>query len=287
MTEGEVIAVFERVVDNMTLYLNDLDDYRNCLRKYEKGRLGKYEREIFSAKEKVDKRQYEEAMAQIARAKYLRQDIDESLDAAKAYDKAKQLIKFFKHEVNSKSLLERMPSILVIEKMLKEAERLMAAKEADYLQAQTLIEFCSIESQKTRAERGEAEELRIKKELIQSIDDLKQVCSDTLAYKDECDSFPIAGSIETTLIKFIEEGELKLVRKFVDDLSFVLKPRRSFRDRLHKYLDLAQQHEKGLRKALKQNGWVGGANFLLTLVNHRFMTQLTETDAKLEEAQRS
>lgn len=280
----EVVMIFRRAEEKMTKYTDNFESYRNKLRKYESKKLKNYQNIVFAVNNTIEKRAFEEAILLISDGKGLRQQIDEGLNAIEAFNVASNLLKTLKLEINAK-WLNKMPTILILDRMLEEADKLML--EGKYLQAEVLIKFCAVETKKTKDNNKHEQNHDFKDILSKKIEELTLVCKRTKAYTKFCQNevFQIDGRVEIMLYTFIEECQFNLVKKLVRDLNFVLKNRISFRDRLIAFPEIEKSAQLEIKNAIKKEGWVGGANCILSLSMKVFSGKMIETEKKLDEVQ--
>lgn len=282
--DEDVIRVFRRVEEKMTRYTDNFEIFRSKLRKYEGGRLYMYQEKVFKVNRAIEEGLFDDVIVLVSEGQQMRSEIDEGLDAIEAFDLASSLLKVLKLELNSK-WLKQMPSILILEKALVEADELM--KQGRYLQAKVLIKFCSIEVKDIKKNLSDIELLK-KEEVIQKIQELKMICQQTREFSKYLteDILEIEGRIEVVLYSFLDEGQIYLVGKLVEDLDFVLKDRRSFRDRMHFYHAITREKRLEIQQAIKASGWKGGVKEIFVEKFERFRKKLKETEEKLKSVQK-
>jgi|GEM_PF-3804522 len=284
ISQEEMIRVFQYVEERATAYTQNFSTYRNKLRKYEGGRLKLYESKVFEIGKAIAANKFEKVIDIVAEARAIREDIEEGLDAIEAYDTAIELLKSLKNELGAK-WLNQMPSIITLEKTLIEADQLMSEDGQDkkYQQALTLISFCAVETKRIK----DSFEENIHGYLFQEIDNLKEICKDTACFARslKLESLEIEGKVEVMLAMFIEQEQLNLVRKLVDDLKFVLKGRKSFWERVKSHPEIVDAHRHEILEALKNGGWTAGANYILVQRSKEFKVKLETTAVILEKVQ--
>lgn len=279
INNNELNRIFHKIEEQLTEYIENFDTYRYELRSFETSRLQEYQELLFSINEKIDCGKYAQVIETVNKAKKVRRAIDESLQVIKVFNKAEKLLETLLAEINADTF-NQMPTIKILVNIIKEAESLM--KNGRYQQAQVIISFCSLETEQLKSSTSLGENNNFS-ELRQRVEFLKKICADTAVYKGVCIDPPleITGRVEYILNSFLDEGQPKLVGKLLDDLQILLGARKSFRDQLATNPSIQKEYHQSIQNALKKNGWIGGANYILAQKTELFKKSLEETEQKL------
>lgn len=278
----DLIRVFLRIEEKLTVYVDNFETFRYELRTFEANRLEEYQELVFAIHNNNEKGRFKSVIDLVSQAKEVRREIDESLKVINLYKQAKDMLNRLLVEINASALF-RMPTINILQSTLEEAEKLMKA--GKYRQAQVIITFCSLETKDLKKENCKLTDFP---EIISKIEELKLICSksSTFSTRNSDPPLEIEGRIEFALHSLLEEGQSTLVRKLLDDLRILLRNRKTFQDI---YSNTPREKRsllaKGLVNAIEKNGWAGGSNYILSQRMKSFSESLQSTAKRLDQAQ--
>ncbi|KAA3632658.1 MAG: hypothetical protein DWQ02_14420 [Bacteroidetes bacterium] len=260
VTENEVHRGFEDVLEVSIEFTNEFGKFRNQLRVYDWDNMKAYQAKNISAAKLIEKggfSNYKKAIRHIDEGKKIRKKLSLVLNTISILEEGENLLNVLEESINSR-WIKSLPSILILNKYLKEADLLM--RQQKFIEAKVLIESCIKDIEFSMESIFESEE-----SLIKNLNELIKTCSSTRHWVQYCyqPQFEIQGKVEFVIMELIEEKKMKFVGRLIEDFAFVLKERITFNKLLLKSNQLTSEEIKGLKQNLRKGGWLGGGNFLL------------------------
>lgn len=271
----EVRFYFESVLERSVGFANEMSEYRDEIREYVWGDFMKYQEKILKAQKMLgsDKpRDFETCISLLNEAKSTRKKINNFIEVIKLIKSAQAEMKSLEMNLNS-LWLQQMPSVKIIYRSIKDADRLL--RQGSLLEAKAIIKSCITDIQGYDTLGSSIEKPDIEKERLIY---LKKICKDTLSWSYLCSNQPqleVSEKIVILLNELIDHGKMKLATRLIDDLEFYLKDRILFYDLIMNIEKDQLGYADNLNFAIKNYGWSGGINALLSIEIKKIKNSLT------------
>lgn len=261
LTEDEVRTGFEEVLEKSVAYTEDFNSYRNELRMYNWDSLKAYQKcntEAAQAIEQGTRPAFKQAILLINEGKKIRKELFLVIETVKELNKAKELLKSIERSIDSR-WLKKMPSIVLLYRYLKEAEKLM--KDQHFMEAKVLIQSCIQDINWAKAQENTSTTT------LEDFENLVEIFQHTYQWSllAKGPQLAIQGKVELLINELVENEQIKFAQRLVEDLRYISKDRISFYKILLTYQgSLSTAMEQDIKEALKNEGWIAGSNVLLT-----------------------